>query len=442
MGPRLITGTPEIAQAFIIVGAVILVAATFIDINIGLIAILMSMLLSPELEVGAAAERAITIRADDLILILVSIAWLAKMAIKKSPLVRRSPLNVPIALYVAIMCFSTVRGIFLGDITLLKGAFYVLKLSEYFILYFIVINHTTSEKQVKIFLAILLLTALIVGIYGNTHLGGGERISAPFEGKGEPNTLGGYLLFILSILGGLIYCYREKRPWLISLFIFLVPTFIFTLSRASYLGAIPAVITFVILAKDRRVFIGVLIISLFTVLFVLFGPPVLKDRIMDTFEPSRYEKLQFELAGIKLGSSPADRVLTWKSSIRKYFSKSPFLGEGVTGVGFLDGQYILILLETGVVGLGIFLWLLYRVWRAALYSFKMLEKPLFRGLVMGYIVGFVGLLFHAIGSNTFVIIRIAEPFWFFTAIVDKLSDIETGKAVMVDQLPEHLRRKF
>jgi len=85
VGPRLISGTPEIAQAFVVVGAVILVAATFIDINIGLIAILMSMLLSPELEVGAAADRAITLRADDLILILVSIAWLAKMAIKTTP---------------------------------------------------------------------------------------------------------------------------------------------------------------------------------------------------------------------------------------------------------------------------------------------------------------------------------------------------------------------
>jgi len=72
----------------------------------------------------------------------------------------------------------------------------------------------------------------------------------------------------------------------------------------------------------------------------------------------------------------------------------------------------------------------------------MVEKPLSKGLIMGYMVGFVGLLVHAIGSNTFVIIRIAEPFWFFTAIVVKLSDIEAGTASMVEQLPDHLRRKY
>jgi len=40
-----------------------------------------------------------------------------------------------------------------------------------------------------------------------------------------------------------------------------------------------------------------------------------------------------------------------------------------------------------------------------------------RGLAMGFIAGTVGLLAHAIGSNTFTIIRIMEPFWLFAGIV-------------------------
>jgi hypothetical protein len=39
-----------------------------------------------------------------------------------------------------------------------------------------------------------------------------------------------------------------------------------------------------------------------------------------------------------------------------------------------------------------------------------------RGLVIGFMAGTVGLLFHAIGSNTFIIIRIMEPFWFFAGV--------------------------
>jgi hypothetical protein len=61
---------------------------------------------------------------------------------------------------------------------------------------------------------------------------------------------------------------------------------------------------------------------------------------------------------------------------------------------------------------------------------------------VGYLAGFAGLFFHAIGSNTFIIIRIAEPFWFFTAIVVKLVDIETGKAQMEDKVPRYARYRI
>jgi hypothetical protein len=36
---------------------------------------------------------------------------------------------------------------------------------------------------------------------------------------------------------------------------------------------------------------------------------------------------------------------------------------------------------------------------------------------MGYMAGFIGLLFHGLGANTFIIVRIMEPFWFLTAMV-------------------------
>jgi hypothetical protein len=36
----------------------------------------------------------------------------------------------------------------------------------------------------------------------------------------------------------------------------------------------------------------------------------------------------------------------------------------------------------------------------------------------------IGLLVHAIGSNTFIIVRIMEPFWFFAGIVLMLPELE------------------
>ncbi|MBD3425627.1 MAG: hypothetical protein GF409_00165 [Candidatus Omnitrophica bacterium] len=435
MSTFLISGATDIQRAAMIILSVALIIATFVDTNIGLIAILLSMLLSPELEVGSTPGRAIVLRAEDLLLIIVSLTWLAKMAIRKElPVLRRSPLNAPIGLYIAVLGISTLLGMITNHVSPLKGTFYVLKLVEYFILYFIVLNHTTTVKQVKLFLAVLIITCIVVGIYGNTHIGRVARISAPFEGAGEPNTLGGYLLFIMSIIGGLILYYKKREKLLLLVFVFLVPTFVFTLSRASYLGMIPALITFVLLSKRKGVMIFTTTIILVFILLVLAGPPVIKERVLGAFRPEMAQELH-RVGPVTLGPSPAARIVSWRNVLFNLFPKKPLLGYGVTGGPFLDSQYILAIQETGLVGLGLFLWLMWRIWASGMKTLREVERPLFKGLTVGYLAGFVGLLFHAIGANTFIIIRIAEPFWFFTAIVVKLVDIETGKAQMEDMVP-------
>ena len=417
-----------------VVFTVAIAVATFVNTDIGLIAILLSMLLSPELEAGALPGRAIVLRAEDLLLIVVSFTWLAKMAIKKTPFIRKSPLNIPIGFYVAVLCFATIRGMLAGNVIPIRGAFYVLKLIEYFLVFFIVLNQVTTEKQVKLFLAVLFLTAFIVGIYGNTHIGQVARISAPFEGAGEPNTLGGYLIFIMSILGGLIYYYSEKRRVLACLFIFLIPTFIFTLSRASYMGAIPALIVFAAITRNKRVFAAIIGITIVSAAFFTLGPPELRERIEGAFKPGPWQEVR-EVMGVSLGPSSAARVESWQRVIKRDLPKSPLFGRGVTGTEFLDGQYILTLIETGIIGLILLIWIMVVAGKTALSSYRVLEKPLYKGLTVGYMAGLAGLLTHAIGANTFVIIRIAEPFWFFTAIMVKLVDIETGTAVLRDKLP-------
>jgi hypothetical protein len=41
--------------------------------------------------------------------------------------------------------------------------------------------------------------------------------------------------------------------------------------------------------------------------------------------------------------------------------------------------------------------------------------------------GFITLLLHSIGSNTFIIVRIMEPFWFLMGLVVVLYHIEKDK---------------
>ncbi|MBU2498333.1 MAG: hypothetical protein KKE57_05490, partial [Proteobacteria bacterium] len=52
-----------------------------------------------------------------------------------------------------------------------------------------------------------------------------------------------------------------------------------------------------------------------------------------------------------------------------------------------------------------------------------------KGISSGFLAGFIGVLFHAIGANSFIIVRIMEPFWFIAAMVIMIPEIEKEERV-------------
>ena len=62
------------------------------------------------------------------------------------------------------------------------------------------------------------------------------------------------------------------------------------------------------------------------------------------------------------------------------------------------------------------------------------EDPFYLGITTGYLAGLFAMLTHAIGANTFIIVRIMEPFWFLTAIVIMIPHVSQA-------LPDHFGTK-
>ena len=101
-----------------IVAAIIVFIACFVSTEIGLYILILSMLLSPEFGAGGlgggsstTASRGVTVRAEDLLLLILGFAWLVRMAVHKElGLVRQTPLNRPIAYYAIACLFATGMG--------------------------------------------------------------------------------------------------------------------------------------------------------------------------------------------------------------------------------------------------------------------------------------------------------------------------------------------
>jgi len=411
--------------------------AAFVKVEFGLYILIFSMLLSPEIIAGetkgASLGRGVSLRFEDFLLVVIGVSWFARNAVlKELGLFRKTPLNKAILYYIVACVLSTGFGIITGTVSAKTGFFFVLKYVEYFIVFFMLVNHVETEEQIRRLVFFLFLTCFIVSLIGILQIPAGGRVSAPFEGEvGEPNTFGGYLVFIGAIAGGLILKeeWSKKKQALILLVVFIIPPFFYTQSRTSYLSAMAAVFTLALFSKKRFVVVALLIFGLILSPFLL--PATVKDRISFTFQQAR-ESGQIEVGDIRLDTSTSARLLSWKEALKDWVKK-PIFGYGVTGRGFIDAQIPRVLAETGIVGLGTFLFLMFSVGAVAFDSLRQVEGRYFQGLTIGFIAGFVGMLFHSIGANTFIIVRIMEPFWFFVGIITVLPMIEQEKAAQLQE---------
>jgi hypothetical protein len=426
-----ITKSPYKIPLAIILGAIIFLV-TLVNTDAGLAILIFSMLLSPEIALGQVPGRDIVIRLDDLLLITITFAWLAKTAINKGlALFVKTPLNKAIAAYIVICLIATMRGAALGFLTPEKGFFYVLRYVEYFLLYILVVNHIHSRKQINFFLTAFFITCAIVSVYGIIHIPQGVRVSAPFEGEfGEPNTFGGYLLFIFCLAFGISLKKIPKnlRLALAALIILISFPFLYTLSRASYIAIIFSFLTFALFSKRKVVLIAVM--ATIAVSVIVIRPQAVLERVKYTF--SFKDESLARIGDIYLDYSSSARIFSWQHSFQTW-KKHPILGRGISGIGLVDGQYIRTFPELGIIGLLALLWLLWSIFKHSFDIYKQMDDESFKGLVLGFIAGFIGLAIHALTANTFIIIRIMEPFWFIAGIIMMLPKVKEEEELELER---------
>jgi len=377
----------------------------FFKTKIAIYLLIGSMLLSPEFGVGGLATtggtlgRGVTFRFDDFLLVIIAVSWLIKSALyKELGIFKKTPLNGAMLLYAFALLLSTLLGIAAGRVEVMTGGLFVLKYIQYFVVFFLIINNIEDQKQVRRYWLAVLVVALIVAAIGLAQIPGGGRVTAPFEGDSpEPNTLGGYLAFLILICIALslnLPDYRRRISYLLIAFFLFVP-FLFTLSRASYLGIIPGLAVVLLLNHQRLISYTLVALSLSLLIFPNVFPQAIRDRVTYTWTQEARPG-QVTVFGQRLDTSTSARLQSFQSAIEDFYEE-PLFGYGVTGWRFIDAQYFRTLLETGILGLFALLLLFYTLFRLGLDRLRHSgEDPFSKGLAIGFLGGFVCLLFHAI----------------------------------------------
>ena len=413
----------------------------FVSTRASLYLLIFSMLLSPEIAVGTAqgagvGGREISIRFDDILLILIGFSWLVKTIVyRELALFRFTPLNRPIAYYMAVCVVATLLGVITGRVRPATGFFFVLKYFEYFFIFFMVVNNVTTKTQMVRLVLAVLATCFLISVYAITQIPSGQRATAPFEGEaGEPNTLGGYLVLMMAISVGLLLHLEGAliRVAIAGLIGLMLLALMATLSRSSYLAA--GVMVLAVAATQLRRPAIIATVLMLMLLAPLLAPANVRERVTDTFFGRKYGG-EISIAGVTVDLSTTERLKSWAFVIENWTHR-PLLGYGVTGYAWADAQYVKIIGETGLAGIVTFFYLIALLWQRIRTTYQAERDPFCKGLSYGLMLGLIAMLTHAIGANTFIIIRIMEPFWLVAGLVviiptltDKVGSPEPGRSL-------------
>jgi O-antigen ligase len=408
----------------------ITLSISFIRGTDGLYLIIFAMLFSPEIGAGGAMSTkagegsGIVVRLEDIIMFAVVLGWILRSAYQgKHASIVRTDITPAIWTYMAASVICTLLGILNNTIRFPASAmFHNLKYFEYFLLFFMILAHVRKPETIRNMIIAMLIVFFIALIYGYTQIGKIGRVVAPFDE--EPNTFGGYIVLLMCIVGGIALSDNRARvrASMVSLLLFSAPPLLFTLSRASYLGFILGFMAFLVLSQHR-----ILILAIATVLItaMMLGLPLMPERVNErvarTFE--RETEIHVKVAGIDFDASASARIVSYEQAL-KLWIKRPVLGYGVTGIHFVDGQYVRLLAETGIAGFSTFMLILGRLLLSVKRIYNNTKDPFLKGTAMGLFCGTIALMGHAFSANTFIIVRISEPFWLLAGLVLLIPKLE------------------
>jgi len=395
---------------FVLAGVFML---AFFSVGLSLHLLIASMLLSPEIIVGKTSLREITIRFDDIVLTAMILSWLLRMAVLKDMgFIRKNPMNVPIYVFCTLATVSTSLGVFNEHVRPLAGFFFTLKFIEYFLLYMMVVNFVRDFDGIERLITTIIVVWGLICLYAFFQALTGGDVSAPFEGSmSERNTLSGYIVLVGSVAAAIMmYTHRKMEGHLLVICVLMaVVVLVFSVSRSGWIAALVA--CFILFGySPRKELFFIAIISCIAIL-LLFTPEVARDRINFTFNQVTNPLNQVRIGQIALDTSTSSRIFSLWEVLKDFFAH-PFIGFGITGYRlFLDGQFFRTLVEMGVPGLLCLLWIFRRLGRISKQAIRAGLPVRIRAMCIGFYAGFCGLMVHALTANTFIIVRIAEPFW-------------------------------
>lgn len=358
-------------------------------------------------------------------------AFVSKKIMKREHGVTKTAINAPLLFFFVLTCISIIHSINYPDS--LKGG--IFRLLEYILLLLIIVEELKDKNHLnKIILSITIgillssLDALWQVATGKDFMRGYApvvniglvRATASFK---DSNLLGIYLSAFMPILLGLtLYYFTNKKRILFILVTFIALVgIILTYSRPTLL-AMYLVLLFLGIAKRNRILIGLLI------LFMIISPFIIPKSVKNWAKEVEYNPLRFMCND--------DRIAVYRNSLNM-IKAHPFIGLGPNtymknykkykefpeyrNIVTLDymyahNMYLQMAAEIGLIGLTIFIWLLFALLAEMRNIYRSLNDYYLKVVILSLSACVMAFLVNGLTESSLYYSRVAMIFWYLAGI--------------------------
>lgn len=329
--------------------------------------------------------------------------------------IKKTHLNLPIAIFLGIVCFQALRGILSTYPLKWLGTELLAYLS--FGVVFLVVNLCDKMVTIKKFFQLLVLVAYyqaIIGLWNYFQVGHriGGYLFGGFPGlialvllnlsfySKEKSKKRTYILISLPLLFHLLFSFT--RGFWLGFMCALLFSYCFYLSNSDYSFST----RFFKFAKATIILTVVILVLGFSIQHFFFGS--LFSRVGKRFISSFSTRLSPETA------SNFERLIEYKACWERIKDK-PILGYGIGYINSFKDPitkrridrwavhqfYLMVTLKMGLIGLFAFLWIFYVFLRKGLNESKRIKNVYYKGLSFGFIANSVQLLIISFTNHEF-----------------------------------------
>jgi O-antigen ligase len=305
------------------------------------------------------------------------------------------------------------------------------------ILFLLVYAAIENKTQMK-FLFVLMLLSVLRANMGFYHTVSGRDFSqfsynlryAGVLGYAGENGLAAFqaelLLFCLGLLSGLRNWFQ--KGFLIVSGILMGYCLLFTFSRGAYLGFLAGLLCLGLL-KERKY---IVILTLILVLWGSLVPPAVHQRVMMTYEDG------------KVDSSAGERVQLWEDAFT-LIPQNPILGTGFNTYKYLGrsadytdthNYYVKVTVETGVVGLLIFLFLLWKMFKSGTTLMRTAKDAVFRAMGLGFAAMIACVFVVNLFGDRWMYQQLTAYMWIILGLITRAQQIEEEATGVVPERQE------